>query len=180
MITLPHLDWTNSAGINLKNKGNLIQKEHSETAVIAKTIPWRRASLLGAESKSKLNTLPKQTNKKRKRSVSFDKCLKIVEHDLMVGNHPGCQSGLPIALGKAVKIWSVVLDEYEEERLPCRRHSVDDLRLSYCQRKSMLMNVSGLSEGELITAEREFLMERDRLFTASKTNLPETFTVHFH
>jgi len=73
-----------------------------------------------------------------RRSVTFS-CVHIRTHSVVLGDHPSCPSGPPLALGwdVACEDCSVDLSRYEEDRAGCRRRP-SDLRVGAEARRSIL------------------------------------------
>mmetsp|Transcript_10423 Transcript_10423/g.15408 ORF Transcript_10423/g.15408 Transcript_10423/m.15408 type:complete len:195 (-) Transcript_10423:182-766(-) len=94
----------------------------------------------------------KQRNQNAK-SVSFS-VIKIREHSVVIGDHP-CSSGLPLSLGweHAPEDLVVDLDDFEQIREDRRRHG-SEMRMTYFQRKNLLKRVAGLTETDIVRAER--------------------------
>eukprot|EP00549_Striatella_unipunctata_P012796 CAMPEP_0118706894 /NCGR_PEP_ID=MMETSP0800-20121206/20858_1 /TAXON_ID=210618 ORGANISM="Striatella unipunctata, Strain CCMP2910" /NCGR_SAMPLE_ID=MMETSP0800 /ASSEMBLY_ACC=CAM_ASM_000638 /LENGTH=208 /DNA_ID=CAMNT_0006609573 /DNA_START=118 /DNA_END=744 /DNA_ORIENTATION=- len=138
---------------------------HFRIAPKEKPIPRRRRSVNDLEHGSGIKPLSPPKQKKRptlEKSVSFSQHVVIREHDLVVGDHPCCDSGLPLALGKQKEMKSMDFDQYELRRNLRRRRSLEDMRLSYCERKIRLKEVSGMSESDLIVAEHSRTLEKNR------------------
>ena len=93
---------------------------------------------------------------KHRRHVTFS-CVQIREYSRILGDHPCCPSGPPLALGwVAEREDSFVLDEYERKRDPVRR-SHEDFRLGCQDRREILENLvisptSSDSEGEAVSS----------------------------
>uniref|UniRef100_A0A6V2EM59 Uncharacterized protein n=1 Tax=Ditylum brightwellii TaxID=49249 RepID=A0A6V2EM59_9STRA len=94
----------------------------------------------------------KQRNQNAK-SVSFS-VIKIREHSVVIGDHP-CSSGLALSLGweHAPEDLVVDLDDFEQIREDRRRHG-SEMRMTYFQRKNLLKRVAGLTETDIVRAER--------------------------
>jgi hypothetical protein len=97
-----------------------------------------------------------------KKSVSF-KSVMIREHKVIVAYHPSCESRLPMSLDWEHSPASTVLDvgDYENSRMGHRR-SISEMHLSYYQRKNVLKRASGLTESDVLRAERQVLVERQK------------------
>eukprot|EP00550_Attheya_septentrionalis_P002808 CAMPEP_0198294690 /NCGR_PEP_ID=MMETSP1449-20131203/23694_1 /TAXON_ID=420275 /ORGANISM="Attheya septentrionalis, Strain CCMP2084" /LENGTH=264 /DNA_ID=CAMNT_0043994715 /DNA_START=84 /DNA_END=875 /DNA_ORIENTATION=+ len=97
-----------------------------------------------------------------KKSVSF-KSVMIREHKVIVTYHPSSESRLPMSLDWEHSPACTVLDvgDYEDSRMGHRR-SISEMHLSYYQRKNVLKRASGLTESDVIRAERQVLVERQK------------------
>ena len=75
----------------------------------------------------------------RPRVVGFGN-VQVRHYNIVIGDHPLCTEGLPLSLG-----WNytsdddLTLDEYEAQRLPCRKRNRRQLLLS-CQEREKLLN----------------------------------------
>ena len=100
-------------------------------------------------------------NKEKKptrRSVSFAS-VHIRDYSVVIGDHPGCDAGLPLSLG-----WSHTngetfdIDVYEKNLRRSEHGSASSsrlpTRLTYLERKNLLHRVTGLSECDIIRIER--------------------------
>eukprot|EP00549_Striatella_unipunctata_P012121 CAMPEP_0118675476 /NCGR_PEP_ID=MMETSP0800-20121206/1472_1 /TAXON_ID=210618 ORGANISM="Striatella unipunctata, Strain CCMP2910" /NCGR_SAMPLE_ID=MMETSP0800 /ASSEMBLY_ACC=CAM_ASM_000638 /LENGTH=218 /DNA_ID=CAMNT_0006570801 /DNA_START=12 /DNA_END=665 /DNA_ORIENTATION=- len=102
---------------------------------------------------------PTQQKKSSKR-VSFAQC-EIREYSVVVGDHPRCKRGLPIALG-----WnhsgedSYTVDDYETIRGPFRRTHLYQLKLTATERRYRLREVSGLTDDVLDRMEELVRIQR--------------------
>ncbi|CAB9527778.1 expressed unknown protein [Seminavis robusta] len=77
-------------------------------------------------------------------------------YDVVMGDHPCCSMGCPLALGwEYSQDPSVSVDVYEASRSP--RRSKADLKTTWEQRRNMLSDVS---DGEVKRAERKLHRER--------------------
>jgi len=87
-----------------------------------------------------------------RRAVSFSE-LHTRQHAVVLGDHPCCNNGLPVALGWEVQDeCSYTVDEYETLRQTERKPSRNDLRLSLEDRHDMLLDSS---TGEEASYENE-------------------------
>lgn len=90
------------------------------------------------------------------KKVSFTS-LHIRQHSVILGDHPCCTVGLPVALGWDVQCESSIsLDDYEATRL--RRRSRHDLRLSLEDRRTMLSDT--VSPEDVRRVQRKLHRER--------------------
>lgn len=103
-----------------------------------------------------------------RRTVSFSH-LEIREHSLIVGDHPSCSTGLPLSLGWKHALGPsriIPLDDYEESR-GARKHG-SLMRLSPMERKYLLKRVGGMSEKDLVQAERRHKVIRQQIQCTSR------------
>jgi hypothetical protein len=115
-----------------------------------------------------------------KKHVSFTE-LHIREHEVVLGDHPCCAFGLPVALGWEVQSESIVpVDEYEANRQ--RRRSRDEMRLSTDDRRALLADIT---EGDLRRVQRKLHRERGcsgnakKMFFHKQEAPEEPFTVGY-
>lgn len=100
----------------------------------------------------------KSTETNSSKSVSFSG-VQIREYSRIIGDHPSCQSGIPVTLG-----WDFVeaevedLDKYETRRL--RRRKTKHLFLSSITRFNILAYHFGYQVDDLKKAERDANMRR--------------------
>uniref|UniRef100_A0A6S9ADH0 Uncharacterized protein n=1 Tax=Ditylum brightwellii TaxID=49249 RepID=A0A6S9ADH0_9STRA len=126
------------------------------------TVEQSKAHTVPAEPVHRLSSIgstqpcEKQRNRKAK-SVSFS-AIKIREHSVVIGDHP-CSSGLALSLGweHAPEDLVVDLDDFEHIREYHRRHG-SEMRMTYFQRKNLLKRVAGLTETDIVRAERGQMM----------------------
>ena len=95
----------------------------------------------------------KTKKKRRKKNVSFSN-LEIREHSIIYGDHPYASS-LPISLGWEHSPQSTIveIDTYEQTREGQRR-SGSNIRLTYFERKNLLKRIAGMTEDDILNAER--------------------------
>jgi len=118
---------------------------------------------------------------KKKKSVSFSKTLGIRTHELIIGDHPCCEDGLPIGLGwKYSETELVDIDSFYERRFNqlssfntdsgnninanislIPRRSRKKLRLKYYERIDLLKRVTGRTLFELLQRNRDYLISCD-------------------
>lgn len=120
-----------------------------------------------------------QTSKQHKRCVTFTN-IQIREYNTILGDHPCCQSGPPLALGWEYKHEEVVIDidDYDDE---ARRRSKDELRLNCEDRREILCGLMKPVDDTTITttttssssAVSSTMMEQD----GSDENQPQ-FGIH--
>ena len=102
---------------------------------------------------------------KRKRNITFS-TVQIREYDVVVGDHPSCKDGLPLAIGWNYKQErSQKLDTFETSRKG--RRSTPDLILSAKERWSKLANDGGYTEKELFMKQRSILLQERKAFFSS-------------
>ena len=89
---------------------------------------------------------------RHRRTVTFA-CVQIREYSTILGDHPCCPSGPPLSLGwELQRENSVEFESYEQERLPARKASKEDIKLSDDARRGILQGlaapaVDGAEEG---------------------------------
>eukprot|EP00986_Skeletonema_menzelii_P011138 scaffold5669_cov144-Skeletonema_menzelii.AAC.1 len=120
-----------------------------------------------------------QTSKQHKRCVTFTN-IQIREYNTILGDHPCCQSGPPLALGWEYKHEEMVIDidDYDDE---ARRRSKDELRLNCEDRREILCGLMKPVDDTTITttttssssAVSSTMMEQD----GSDENQPQ-FGIH--
>lgn len=100
------------------------------------------------------------------RTVSFNQ-IEIKEFKMTLGDHPSARSGPPVRIdwnSKPVIDRVVSLDEYELSRKPLRRTSRKQLKLSYNDRKGILMQDQGFTQEEVNAAWNEALAIRKQRY----------------
>lgn len=105
-----------------------------------------------------------------RRSVSFDE-LRIREFPVVLGDHPCCTSGLPVALGwECLKEVAVGVDQYERTR--GRRKSRNELRLGYKERRELIETEVGTGSRNSVTStdvkRAERRLHRDRMSSSRR------------
>lgn len=101
------------------------------------------------------------------RMVSFDKVI-IREHNLCPGDNPACSDSLPISLDwdhGPIRVWAI--DDFEKVKymFPIPEDAEGMARrLSWTERRELLMDVGGYSDRDIRLAERTFsqMLEDDR------------------
>jgi hypothetical protein len=101
------------------------------------------------------------------RMVSFDKVI-IREHNLCPGDNPACSDSLPICLDwdhGPIRVWAI--DDFEKVKymFPIPEDAEGMARrLSWTERRELLMDVGGYSDRDIRLAERAFsqMLEDDR------------------
>ena len=90
-----------------------------------------------------------------RKAVGFSN-VEVREYGITVGDHPCCSKGCALTLDWDYNPTAVVtaLDTYEASRAPRRRHR-DNLRTSWEERRRILSQEGGCSEGELRKAQRK-------------------------
>lgn len=91
------------------------------------------------------------------KSVSFAS-IKIRSHSIVIGDHPCCTMGFPLALGwDYTDAESLSLDKYEASRSP--RRTRRELRTT-CEERRLLVLTDEHSEGDIRRAQRKLHRER--------------------
>lgn len=104
-------------------------------------------------SDSDETVLSEESEPKPKKSVNFSH-LEIRKHSVVVGDHPFSKR-LPISLSweHAEETDIVDIETFERSRVGERRHR-RQLRMSYYERKHVLKKVAGMTESQIVRAER--------------------------
>mmetsp|Transcript_32309 Transcript_32309/g.36758 ORF Transcript_32309/g.36758 Transcript_32309/m.36758 type:complete len:311 (+) Transcript_32309:352-1284(+) len=137
---------------SLSDEGKLINDSHS-------TILSFEDDLLSLESIISAPVKPSEqvsetidTPTNYRRAVSFTE-LHTRQHAVVLGDHPCCNNGLPVALGWEVQDeCSYTVDEYERLRKSERKSSRNDLRLSLEVRRDMILESSPASGEQQVTS----------------------------
>jgi hypothetical protein len=115
----------------------------------------RNLPLPRSESELELES-PPRIGKALKRNVSFAS-IEIRHHSVVIGDHPCCSMGCPLALGWEYADGDALpVDEYEASRSP--RRSRQELRTTCEERRQLLLDE--YSEGEIRLALRKLHRER--------------------
>mmetsp|Transcript_27986 Transcript_27986/g.80896 ORF Transcript_27986/g.80896 Transcript_27986/m.80896 type:complete len:319 (+) Transcript_27986:96-1052(+) len=102
-----------------------------------------------------------KTKTKSKKTVSFSN-VSIQEHSIIVGDHP-CAMTLPISLGwHHAHPLTMRLDAYEQLRGPRRRRGTE-MCMPYYEKKNILRRISGMSEVDILKAERRIRMTQNAM-----------------
>jgi len=90
-----------------------------------------------------------------RKAVGFSN-VEVREYAITVGDHPCCSQGCALTLDWDYNPTATItaLDTYEASRAPRRRHR-DNLRTSWEERRRILSQEGGCSEGELRKAQRK-------------------------
>jgi hypothetical protein len=114
---------------------------------------------------SSIGKFPRQrSDDSLKPTVSFSN-LQIREYNVAISDHPSCSYGPPVQLSwDYQKEKDIPLDSYEESREP--RREVQELVLSYYDRRFLLLIQAGYSKKEVKEAMKEVeRVKRERLVT---------------
>ncbi|CAB9527780.1 expressed unknown protein [Seminavis robusta] len=105
------------------------------------------------------------SNSSKTKHVGFDR-VQVRLYPIVLGDHPFCSTGCPIALGwKFSKEEKMKVDEYEASRP--KRAGLEDLRISGEERNQLL---SRYSEMEKQRVERDIYLARRRRRRAQLAN----------
>jgi len=107
------------------------------------------------------------------RKVSFGP-IHVREFERIVGDHPDCKVGVPLAIGWAFyERKPVSIEEHENDRF---LKGKNNMRMTSITRKNILQNVFGIPEEELRSAEKENQKIRQQRETSSKQATAATKT----
>ena len=112
----------------------------------------------------------KSTETNHNKSVSFSS-IRVRHYSRIIGDHPSCQSGIPITLG-----WDFIesevedLDKYETRRLP--RRKTNHLFLSSITRFNILAYHFGYQVDDLKKAERVAQLRRRKRERYQNSSFP--------
>ena len=109
--------------------------------------------------------LKSNNNAKKDRSVSFGP-IHIRQYERIIGDHPDTKVGVPLSIG-----WSYYEDERYPNGISIERYECDKIhkrtiRMSSITRRNILVNVFGVSEKEIRSAEKrskKFRKEREKI-----------------
>jgi hypothetical protein len=95
----------------------------------------------------KRSSLKKSDSSNEQKRVYFGN-LEMRKYEIVLGDHPDCSSGPPVAIGwEYSPAETISVDQYEA--LKPRRRSMDQLELNYFVRKQMLRRNAGVSDEEM-------------------------------
>jgi len=112
----------------------------------------------------------KDKKKDKKKSVAFSPIVEVRSHPVVLGDHPCCSNGMALTCGwdcESVEVYDLDVREEHfslpssagggERRQRTRRRTVEELRLTYAERRNRLCESLGLTGPELLQREFELI-----------------------
>mmetsp|Transcript_35782 Transcript_35782/g.55051 ORF Transcript_35782/g.55051 Transcript_35782/m.55051 type:complete len:220 (+) Transcript_35782:40-699(+) len=124
----------------------------AECCCSCSSIPTDHESIVSLIEESSMRFIPSIESIKERR-VSFSHC-DVREYKVIIGDHPWCETGLPLSLGWEYASEELVsIESYENERSGIRRRDIELPALDAVQRRKKLHKVSGFSLSYLESLE---------------------------
>lgn len=168
------LDFRSDVGLNTSsmNIPNLYTSSHNSGVPAVRKSIDSLSPLLLSQSPSSCRRKESRTFNKQNKQVSFSNLLEIREHEIIIGDHPCCSDGMPLALGwdhsetelVDIDIYGQRKKNNSEDKISCFDDDVTNFsrrqrrrfRLTYGDRIDLLIRTTGLSKRELLEKQQAY------------------------